>query len=316
MIELVKNDVSIDKLKLHGYDFSHDLNSRKLKLKFPHGLKFGDEIISNGFDNRGMVDDGLMIDIYNDDRIFIEFNPNNIPINNVNKILKKEWGIHTNIMSMDVKRIDLERSRVMDKDLIYYHDMLKYVAKARVQAWQKMDTFYYGGSESLKQFCLYTKESKDKLVRGELRLFRDLSKLYDINDLKNLHGIDTLNDIYIKEFDSYMGKKLDSMLNNNKILESYDDTNKILEYEQLFDYCVTNEGKSLDSFIKKVGFYSMSVDGWMQFANSRILTKLQRYRFKQLLNKMMIDSDKFTNRFKLDKVQKDIFNLLKFRNVA
>jgi hypothetical protein len=311
---LIKNDVSIDKLKLVGFDFNQ-FDKSKLLLRVPHGLKYGDNIEPCGFTNKGIVKDGLMIDIH-DDKLIVEFNPNQVPIKKVDKILKNDWGIGINAMGMDVKRIDLERTRVMDKDLIQYHNMLEYITKARVKPWQKLDTFYYGTSEGLKQFCLYSKEPKEKLVRGELRLFRQLDKIYDIHELKYLHDSQTLNSIYVKEYDSYMGRKLNKMLHDDKILSTYDDANKMHGYEELFTYCVINKGKSLNSFLVWVGFNSMSLDGWMQFANSSVLTKLQRYRLKQKIEDMAKDSVKFSNRFRLDMVQRDIKNLLKFRDVA
>ena len=312
---LIRNDASIDKLKLCGFDFRHDVSSRKLKYKFPHGLRYGDDILPCGYDNKGMVKDGLMIDVY-DDRIWVEFNPNQVPTNKVNGILKNDWGIHANVMDMDVKRIDLERTRMMDKDLIQYHTMLHYVTKARVKPWEKSDTFYYGTSEGLKQFCIYTKEPKERLVRGELRLFKQLDKVYDIHELKYLHDTETLNSIYVKEYDSYMGKKLNKMLHDDKVLSIYDDANKIHGYEELFTYCVINKGKSLNAFLVWVGFNSMSLDGWMQFANSSVLTATQRCRLKKKIEDIAKDSTKFSNRFRLDMVQRDIINLLKFRNVA
>jgi hypothetical protein len=219
-------------------------------------------------------------------------------------------------MDMDVKRIDLERTRMMDKDLIQYHTMLTYVAKARIKPWEKLDTFYYGTSEGLKQFCIYTKEPKERLVRGELRLFKELDKRYDIHELKYLHDTETLNSIYVKEYDSYMGRKLNKMLHDDKIISIYDDANKMHGYEELFTYCVINKGKSLNAFLVWVGFNSMSFDGWMQFANSSVLTKYQRCRLKQKIEDMAKDSTKFSNRFRLDMVQRDIRNLLKFRDVA
>lgn len=311
---LIKNDVSIDKLKLIGFDFNH-FDKSKLLLRVPHGLRYGDNIEPCGFTNKGIVKDGLMIDIH-DDKLIVEFNPNHVPIKKVDKILKNDWGIGINAMGMDVKRIDLERTRMMDKDLIQYHTILEYITKARVKPWQKLDTFYYGTSEGLKQFCLYSKEPKDKIVRGELRLFRQLDKIYDIHDLKYLHDMETLNSIYVKEYDSYMGRKLHKMLHDDKILSIYDDANKMNGYEELFTYCVINKGKSLNSFLVWVGFNSMSLEGWLQFANSSVLTKLQRYRLKQKIEDMAKDSTKFSNRFRLDMVQRDIRNLLKFRNVA
>lgn len=312
---LIKNDVSIDKLKLCGFDFNH-FDKSKLLLKVPHGLRHGDNIEPCGFDNRGMVKDGLMVDIYNDDKVWVEFNPNQVPIKKVDRILKNDWGISLNIMDMDVKRIDLERTRMMDKDLINYHTMLTYITKARIKPWEKHDTFYYGTSDGLKQFCIYTKEPKERLVRGELRLFKELDKRYDIHELKYLHDTETLNSIYVKEYDSYMGRRLNKMLHDDKILSIYDDANKMHGYEELFTYCVINKGKSLNSFLVWVGFNSMSFDGWMQFANSSVLTKYQRHRLKQKIENMAKDSTKFSNRFRLDMVQRDIINLLKFRNVA
>jgi hypothetical protein len=312
---LIRNDASIDKLKLIGFDFRHDVSSRKLLLKVPNGLRYGDDIKPCGFDNKGMVKDGLMIDVY-DDKLIVEFNPNHVPIKKVDKILKNDWGIHANIMDMNVKRIDLERTRMMDKDLIQYHTMLHYVSKARVKPWEKLDTFYYGTAKGLKQFCIYTKEPKERLVRGELRLFRELDKRYDIHELKYLHDTETLNSIYVKEYDSYMGRKLNKMLQDDKVLSIYDDANKIHGYEELFSYCVINKKKSLNSFLTWVGFNSMSLDGWMQFANSSILNKKQRFRLKQMIEDMAKDSKSFSSRFRLDMVQRDIRNLLKFRNVA
>ncbi len=237
----IKNDVSIDKLKLCGFDFNH-FDKSKLLLKVPHGLRHGDNIEPCGFDNRGMVKDGLMVDIYNDDKVWVEFNPNQVPIKKVDRILKNDWGINLNIMDMDVKRIDLERTRMMDKDLINYHTMLTYITKARIKPWEKHDTFYYGTSDGLKQFCIYTKEPKERLVRGELRLFKELDKRYDIHELKYLHDTETLNGIYVKEYDSYMGRRLNKMLHDDKILSIYDDANKMHGYEELFTYCVINKG--------------------------------------------------------------------------
>jgi hypothetical protein len=75
---LIRNDVSIDKLKLCGFDFNH-FDKSKLNLKVPGGLKYGYDIEPCGFDNKGMVKDGLMIDVYHDDKIWIEFNPNTVP---------------------------------------------------------------------------------------------------------------------------------------------------------------------------------------------------------------------------------------------
>ncbi len=123
----------------------------------------------------------------------------------------------------------------------------------------------------LKQFCIYTKEPKERLVRGELRLFKELDKRYDIHELKYLHDTETLNSIYVKEYDSYMGRRLNKMLHDDKILSIYDDANKMHGYEELFTYCVINKGKSLNSFLVWVGFNSMSFEGWMQFANSSVL---------------------------------------------
>jgi hypothetical protein len=113
-----------------------------------------------------------------------------------------------------------------------------------------------------------------------------------------------------------MGKKLNKMLQDDKVLSIYDDANKMHGYEELFTYCVINKGKSLNSFLVWVGFNSMSLDGWMQFANSSVLTKYQRHRLKQKIEDMAKDSKSFSSRFRLDMVQRDIRNLLKFRNVA
>jgi hypothetical protein len=106
------------------------------------------------------------------------------------------------------------------------------------------------------------------------------------------------------------------MLQDDKVLSIYDDANKIHGYEELFSYCVINKKKSLNSFLTWVGFNSMSLDGWMQFANSSILSKKQRFRLKHMIEDMAKDSIKFSTRFRLDMVQRDIRNLLKFRNVA
>jgi hypothetical protein len=45
---LIRNDVSIDKLKLSGFDFSH-IDKSKLNLRVPGGLKYGDNILTCGF---------------------------------------------------------------------------------------------------------------------------------------------------------------------------------------------------------------------------------------------------------------------------
>jgi hypothetical protein len=106
------------------------------------------------------------------------------------------------------------------------------------------------------------------------------------------------------------------MLHDDKVLSIYDDANKMHGYEELFTYCVINKGKSLNAFLVWVGFNSMSFDGWMQFANSSVLTATQRCRLKKKIEDIAKDSTKFSNRFRLDMVQRDIINLLKFRNVA
>jgi hypothetical protein len=106
------------------------------------------------------------------------------------------------------------------------------------------------------------------------------------------------------------------MLQDDKVLSIYDDANKIHGYEELFSYCVINKGKSLNSFLVWVGFNSMSLDGWMQFANSSVLTKYQKCRLKKKIEDMAKDSKSFSSRFRLDMVQRDIRNLLKFRYVA
>jgi len=54
----------------------------------------------------------------------------------------------------------------------------------------------------------------------------------------------------------------------------------------------------------------------MQFANSSILNKKQRFRLKNMIEDMSKDSKSFSSRFRLDMVQRDIRNLLKFRDVA
>jgi hypothetical protein len=54
-------------------------------------------------------------------------------------------GLVLNIMDMDVKRIDLERTRMMDKTLIEYHSLMRY-SYSRVKPWQSLgtDTMNFG----------------------------------------------------------------------------------------------------------------------------------------------------------------------------
>ena len=314
---LIKNDVSIDKLKLKGFDFNH-FDKRQLNLKVPGGLKYGNEIEPCGFDNRGMVKDGLMIDIYHDDKIWIEFNPNQVPIKKVDKILKNDWGISTNIMDMQINRIDLERTRLLDKTLIEYHNIMRY-SYSRVKPWNPLgtDTMNFGKTSSDKQFSFYTKVPKEnnKIVRGEFRILRDATN-YDIHDLKYLHDIETLNSIYVKEYDYYMGRKLQRMLNSNKVIYIMDDTDDLFRMINVWQYCKENKHNKVPEFFKMVNYDMVAYDSWMKFLNSGILHKTERMRIKDMLEGLINDSKNLNNNFRLDMVQRDIRNLLKFRNVA
>jgi hypothetical protein len=60
----------------------------------------------------------------------------------------------------------------------------------------------------------------------------------------------------------------------------------------------------------------MSYESWMRFFNCGILDKIERIRVKNMLEGLMEDSKNFNGSFRLDMVQRDIRNLLKFRNVA
>ena len=314
---LIKDNVSIDKLKLIGLDFNH-FDKRQLYLKVPPGLKYGNEILPCGFTNKGNVKDGLMIDIYHDDKLILEFNPNQVPIKKVDKILKNDWGIHANVMDMQVKRIDLERTRLMDKTLIEYHNMIRY-ASSRIKPWPPLgtDTMNFGKTSSDKQFSFYTKVPKEnnKIVRGEFRIFRDATN-YDIHDLKYLHDIETLNSIYVKEYDYYMGRKLQKMLNSNKVTSIMDREDDLFRIINVWQYCKENKHNKVPEFFKMVNYDMMSYESWMRFFNCGILDKIERIRVKNMLEGLMEDSKNFNGSFRLDMIQRDIRNLLKFRNVA
>jgi hypothetical protein len=314
---LIKDNVSIDKLKLIGLDFNH-FDKRQLDLKVPNGLKFGNEILPCGFTNKGNVKDGLMIDIYHDDKLILEFNPNHVPIKKVDKILKNDWGINANVMDMQIKRIDLERTRLMDKTLLEYHNMIRY-AYSRVKPWNPLgtDTMNFGKTSSDKQFSFYTKVPKEnnKIVRGEFRIFRDATN-YDIHDLKYLHDIETLNSIYVKEYDYYMGRKLQKMLNSNKVISIMDSEDDLFRIINVWQYCKENKHNKVPEFFKMVNYDMMSYESWMRFFNCGILDKIERIRVKNMLEGLMEDSKNFNSSFRLDLIQRDIRNLLKFRNVA
>jgi hypothetical protein len=314
---LIRNDVSIDKLKLIGLDFNH-FDKRKLWLKVPNGLKYGNEILPCGFTNKGNVKDGLMIDIYHDDKLILEFNPNQVPIKKVDKILKNDWGINANVMDMQIKRIDLERTRLMDKTLIEYHNMIRY-AYSRIKPWNPLgtDTMNFGKTSSDKQFSFYTKVPKEnnKIVRGEFRIFRDATN-YDIHDLKYLHDIETLNSIYVKEFDYYMGKKLQKMLNSNNVISIMDDTDDLQRIINIWLYCKENYREKTPEFFKRVNFDMVPYELWMKFFSCGIIDKHERSRIKTMLEGLIEDSKNINGSFRLDMIQRDIRNLLKFRNVA
>jgi hypothetical protein len=314
---LIKDNVSIDKLKLIGLDFNH-FDKRQLDLKVPNGLKFGNEILPCGFTNKGNVKDGLMIDIYHDDKLILEFNPNQVPIKKVDKILKNDWGINANVMDMQIKRIDLERTRLMDKTLIEYHNMIRY-ASSRIKPWPPLgtDTMNFGKTSSDKQFSFYTKVPKEnnKIVRGEFRIFRDATN-YDIHDLKYLHDIETLNSIYVKEFDYYMGRKLQKMLNSNNVISIMDDTDDLQRMINIWLYCKENYREKTPEFFKRVNFDMVPYELWMKFFSCGIIDKHERSRIKTMLEGLIEDSKNINGSFRLDMIQRDIRNLLKFRNVA
>ena len=60
----------------------------------------------------------------------------------------------------------------------------------------------------------------------------------------------------------------------------------------------------------------ITYDSWMRFLNSGILHKTERMRIKDMLEGLINDSKNLNNNFRLDMIQRDIKNLLKFRNVA
>ena len=314
---LIKDDVSIDKLKLIGFDFNH-FDKRQLDLKVPNGLKYGNEILPCGFTNKGKVKDGLMVDIWNDDKLIVEFNPNQVPIKKVDKILKNDWGISTNIMDMDVKRIDLERTRMMDKTLIEYHNLM-YYAYSRIKPWQSVgsDTLNYGKSSSDKQFSFYTKVPKEnnKIVRGEFRIFRDTIN-YDIHTLKYLHDMETLNSIYVKEFDYYLGRKLNRMLHDDRVVSIMDDTDDLQRMINIWQYCKENYREKTPEFFKRVNYDLVSYESWMKFLKCGIIDKHERTRIKTMLEGLINDSKNINGNFRLNMIQRDIRNLLKFRDVA
>lgn len=316
---LIRDDVSIDKLKLIGNDFNQ-FDKRKLVVRLPDNLRDGDEINPIGYWNRPiMKDDGLMVNVYYDDRIKVEFNPNRVPIKKVDKILKNDWGISTNIMNMDVKRIDLERTRMMDKKLIQYHALMRY-AYCRVKPWNNLgtDTMNFGKAKSNKQFTFYTKvpEENPYIVRGEFKILRDAIK-YDIHCLKHLHDIETLNEIYVNEFDGYMGKKLKKMLHDDSTISIMDDEDDLFRMISTWQYCRENKtSRAIPEFFMQVNYDMISYDLWMRFINSDVLDSANRMRVKERLESLMNDSKNMKGNFRLDMVQRDIRNLLKFRDVA
>jgi hypothetical protein len=263
-------------------------------------------------------DDDLMVMVYGDDKIKVEFNPNKVPIKKVDKILKNDWGIHANVMDMDIKRIDLERTRLMDKTLIEYHSLMKY-AYTRVKPWTTLgtDTMNFGKTNSDKQFTFYTKVPKENpyIVRGEFKILRDATK-YDIHCLKHLHDIETLNEIYVKEFDYYMGRKLQKMLNSNNVISIMDDTDDLQRIINIWLYCKENYREKTPEFFKRVNFDMVPYELWMKFFNCGIIDKHERSRIKTMLEGLIEDSKNINGSFRLDMIQRDIRNLLKFRNVA
>ena len=313
---LIRDDVSIDKLKLSGFDFSH-IDKSKLNLRLPGGLKHGDDILPCGFSNKGMVKDGLMIDIFND-KIWVEFNPNQVPIQKVDDILRNDWGIGTNINDMDIHRIDLERTRLMDRTLLEYHNIMRYAA-AKVKPWNPLgsDTLNFGKGGTLKQFTFYTKVPKEnnKIIRGEFKILKKAGE-FGIYDLKHLHDTETLNFIYESEFNEYLGKKLDVMLHDNSKIIEYNDSDKLLQCEDIIRFC-SNDKQPIQSLIDWIGFEGLSLDGWIKLANSPILNKVQRFRLKDKISKISKKVDLFNSGgIRLDMLKRDIRNLLKFRDVA
>lgn len=315
---LIKDDVSIDKLKLIGFDFNQ-FDKRKLAIRFPESLRYGDHIVPIGYWNKPMrKDDDLMVSINGDDRIKVEFNPNKIPVKKVDRILKNDWGISTNIMDMDVKRIDLERTRMMDKTLIEYHSLMRY-SYSRVKPWTTLgtDTMNFGKAKSDKQFTFYTKVPKENpyIVRGEFKILRDATK-YDIHCLKHLHDIETLNEIYVNEFDKYMGRKLNKMLHDDNVISIMDNEDDLDRMISIWQYCKENKTKAIPEFFMQVNYDMISYDLWMRFINSNVLDSTNRMRIKEKLEYLLNDSKFMKGNFRLDMIQKDIKNLLKFRNVA
>jgi hypothetical protein len=314
---LIRNDVSIDKLKLSGFDFSH-IDKSKLNLRVPGGLKYGDNILPCGFTNKGMVKDGLMVDVFNDDKIWIEFNPNQVPIKKVDKILKNDWGISVNVNDMDIHRIDLERTRLMDRTLIEYHNIMRY-ASAKVKPWNPLgsDTLNFGKGGTLKQFTFYTKVPKEnnKIIRGEFKILKKADE-FGIYDLKHLHDMETLNFIYESEFNDYLGKKLELMLDDNSKIIEYHDSDKVLECLDIFRFC-HNDKQAVKYMIEWIGYERLTLDGWIELANNPIFNKVQRCRLIKWINKTSKKVDGFKNGdYRLDMIKMDIRNLLKFRNVA
>ena len=315
---LIKDDVSIDKLKLIGSEFNQ-FDKRKLAIRFPESLRYGDDIVPIGYWNKPMrKDDDLMVGIYGDDRIKVEFNPNKIPVKKVDRILRNDWGISTNIMDMDVKRIDLERTRMMDKTLIEYHSLMRY-SYSRVKPWQSLgtDTMNFGKAKSDKQFTFYTKVPKENpyIVRGEFKILRDATK-YDIHCLKHLHDIETLNEIYVSEFDKYMGKKLNRMLHDDNVISIMDNEDDLDRMISTWQYCKENKTKAIPEFFMQVNYDMISYDLWMRFINSNVLDSKNRMRIKEKLEYLLNDSKSMKGNFRLDMIQRDIRNLLKFRDVA
>lgn len=315
---LINNDVSIDKLKLIGSEFNQ-FDKRKLAIRFPESLRYGDDIVPIGYWNKPMrKDDDLMVSIYGDDIIKVEFNPNYIPVKKVDRILKNDWGISANIMDMYVKRIDLERTRMMDKTLMEYHSLMRY-SYSRVKPWTTLgtDTMNFGKTKSDKQFTFYTKVPKENpfIVRGEFKILRDATK-YDIHCLKHLHDIETLNEIYVNEFDKYMGRKLNKMLHDDNVISIMDNEDDLDRMISTWQYCKENKRKAIPEFFMQVNYDMISYDLWMRFINCNVLDSTNRMRIKEKLEYLLNDSKSMKGNFRLDMIQKDIKNLLKFRDVA
>jgi hypothetical protein len=66
----------------------------------------------------------------------------------------------------------------------------------------------------------------------------------------------------------------------------------------------------------QVNYDMISYDLWMRFINSDVLDSANRMRVKEKLESLMNDSKNMKGNFRLDMVQRDIRNLLKFRDVA